>query len=668
MSLRPLPAGGSMSVMLLCAIVLVAGFPGPLRALPRTPSLDVRLAMPDGAQLATSVWLPQDSQAVALPTLLRRTPYGRDLEGDFTRALNDLGYAVVSQDVRGRGASDGDFLPFFPDRIDGPATIAWIASQPWSNGRVGSWSGSAEGVVQFMALGEGPAALDCAFILMATEDVCAGMMPGGAWRTELTTAWMTGMGALDALAQWRQHEACDAWWDPARLDADRIAKVHARLLLIGGFYDIFPSDMTRAFRRIQEGGNPSIRDDLFLVLGPWTHGTLMADDSGFMPEGELRYPPDAGYTDYWADFLEFFEWCLKDAPRPAWAPVRYFTSRIADDGASASGTWWTSPSWPPPSPGPTTVFLGPDEGLWASTPTSPVAPLWIPVDPATPVPSVGGGNLTTPTGPRNQSLVDQMAGVAFFQSLPAGTDAMFEGDVRASIWASNSTEDVDVVVRLSQVTPTGRVLALADGIRRGRYLASPQVATALQPGLPTRFDVDLGPVAFVLPAGHQLRVAVSGTLSPRYEPNPGSLAPIAGNPAPVASNLGIHMGADTPSTITLPLISGALELHQSPGVAEPVPDTAVPDALGDAVEPDAPTADLGPADTPDGTHCGRDPGPVVCSRGGGCTAGNQPGAASGWLVLPALALLIGWRRRGAGSAPAAEGHGVRRPPKAMEMG
>mgnify|MGYP001035786933 CR=1 FL=1 len=30
----------------------------------------------------------------------------------------------------------------------------------------------------FMALGEGPPALDCAFVTMATEDVCAGMMPG----------------------------------------------------------------------------------------------------------------------------------------------------------------------------------------------------------------------------------------------------------------------------------------------------------------------------------------------------------------------------------------------------------------------------------------------------------------------------------------------------------
>lgn len=618
----------------------------------RVPTLEVRVTMPDGAELDTSVWLPGDSLVVALPTLLRRTPYGRALDDGFTMALNDLGYAVVSQDVRGRGGSDGDFLPFFPDRIDGPATIAWIAAQPWSNGRVGTWSGSAEGIVQFMALGEGPPALDCAFVTMATEDVCAGMMPGGAWRTELTTAWMNGMGAQDALAQWRQHEACDAWWDAARLSDDEVAQVRAPVLMIGGFFDIFPSDMVRAFQRFRNRADLAVRDDMFLVLGPWTHGTLMADDSGMMPEGELTYPPDAGYTDYWGDFIEFFAWCLQDAPRPAWAPVRYFQSRIASDGVTTNGTWWTSRSWPPPpGVGPRTVFLGPDNGLWQSLPGDPPPPIDIPVDPASPVPSIGGGNLTTPAGPRDQALLDQLPGVAVFETPPVDIGSLFEGNVTATLWASNTTDDVDVVVRLSQVTPGGRVLLLADGIRRGRYANGTDRRAPLSPDVPTRFDIELGPVAFYLPAAHQLRVSVAGTSSPRYEPNPGTWAAIVDAPAPVLSTLSIHLGGDTASTINLPLRSDFLHLHRSPDSPEPVPDAAMPDAGESDAAGDAATGDPGSA-CPDCPGCPQaDLVRSPCPKSSGCVAGGGPGAfsvpAAILALLAVLAFLgrLGTRRR-----------------------
>lgn len=637
----------------------------------RVPTLEVRVAMPDGAELATSVWLPGDSQAVALPTLLRRTPYGRELAEGFTRAMNDLGYAVVSQDVRGRGASDGDFLPFFADRVDGPTTIAWIAAQPWSNGRVGTWSGSAEGVVQFMALGEGPPALDCAFVTMATEDVCAGMMPGGAWRTELTTAWMTGMNARDALAQWRQHEACDAWWDAVRLSDDEVARVRAPVLMVGGFFDIFPSDMVRAFRRFQSGADPAVRDDMFLVLGPWTHGTIMADESGGMPEGELTYPTDAGYTDYWGDFIDFFAWCLQDAPRPAWAPVRYFETRIADDGRAAHGTWWTAASWPPADelrdllPGPQGA-LGPNR-----TPNpADTPPVVIPVDPLHPLPSVGGGNLTTAAGPRDQALVDQMAGVAVFQTAPLDEDVRLAGDGFAALAASSTTDDGDVIVRLSQVTPSGRVILLADGIRRGRYAQDTAVATPLQPGVPSDIRIDLGPMAFTVPAGHALRIAISGTGAPRYEPNPGTSAAIASNPTPVASELSIHLAPQHGSRVVLPL-SGRLP-GDGPGpcvdaCGEPVPDAATPDAVApDAVAPDAAPEvtdddrgsdpdDVPGASCPDCPACPQaDLVLTPCPKSSGCVADG--GSGTGVSRMPAAMLavlaLLGFLRRRTVTRPA----------------
>jgi putative CocE/NonD family hydrolase len=91
------------------------------------PALEL-VPMRDGTELATDVWLP-DELAVPMPVLLRRTPYGRAFDAATARLIVALGYALVSQDVRGRGDSDGAFSPFRDDAQDGFDTIAWIADR-----------------------------------------------------------------------------------------------------------------------------------------------------------------------------------------------------------------------------------------------------------------------------------------------------------------------------------------------------------------------------------------------------------------------------------------------------------------------------------------------------------------------------------------------------------
>ena len=66
------------------------------------------------------------------------------------------GYAVVLQDVRGRYASDGRFDPYRQEGADGYDTIEWAASQPWSNGVVGTFGLSYPGAVQWLAAMEAP--------------------------------------------------------------------------------------------------------------------------------------------------------------------------------------------------------------------------------------------------------------------------------------------------------------------------------------------------------------------------------------------------------------------------------------------------------------------------------------------------------------------------------
>jgi putative CocE/NonD family hydrolase len=66
---------------------------------------------------------------------------------DILRAVQ-AGYTVVTQDVRGRYASEGTFNPHVQETDDGFDAFAWAAAQPWSNGVVGTFGGSHLGGTQ----------------------------------------------------------------------------------------------------------------------------------------------------------------------------------------------------------------------------------------------------------------------------------------------------------------------------------------------------------------------------------------------------------------------------------------------------------------------------------------------------------------------------------------
>ncbi len=100
--------------------------------------------------LAGDIFLPQTN--VALPTIVLRTPYGRN----NIRALFDPleivrnGFALLVQDVRGRGESSGIFDPFVNEVDDGNKTIEWIRQQKWSNNQVYALGVSYEGYTAMM--------------------------------------------------------------------------------------------------------------------------------------------------------------------------------------------------------------------------------------------------------------------------------------------------------------------------------------------------------------------------------------------------------------------------------------------------------------------------------------------------------------------------------------
>src|ERR1039458_550769 len=109
---------------------------------------DVMIPMRDGTKLAANIFRPKADGR--FPVILMRTPYGK-LDGKWSEAkrYTAAGYAMVVQDCRGRGKSEGLWDPFRYDVQDGFDTQEWVGKQAWCNGDIGTSGGSYGGWTQW---------------------------------------------------------------------------------------------------------------------------------------------------------------------------------------------------------------------------------------------------------------------------------------------------------------------------------------------------------------------------------------------------------------------------------------------------------------------------------------------------------------------------------------
>ncbi len=158
----------------------------------------IMVPMRDDTKLATDVYLPADWK-MPMPVLLKRTPYNKNTDDvDFARVAARHGYAFVIQDMRGRFASEGeDHIVFHNDgwgkRRDGHDTLNWIAEQPWCNGRVATFGGSARGITQNMLAPGAPDVLKAQHVGVAFSNMYTqAAYQGGSFRKALVENWLGG--------------------------------------------------------------------------------------------------------------------------------------------------------------------------------------------------------------------------------------------------------------------------------------------------------------------------------------------------------------------------------------------------------------------------------------------------------------------------------------------
>jgi uncharacterized protein len=564
------------------AAITAAGF-AQSTAVPPYRCHFVMIPMRDGIHLNTSVCEPATPHA-ALPFILTRTPYG--IAGDTIvpesyRFFARDGYIFVSQDIRGRYASQGQFImqrpPHDPaddakatdESTDTYDTVAWLLENVSpNNGRVGVLGVSYPGFLATMAgidphpavkaispqapmtdtwmgddfFHQGAFRLSYGFeyagsMELTSDSPLSGQLPIDTWDTY---DWYLRLGPLanvnpryfqGKVPTWDafvEHPAYDSYWK-ARAVQRRLRSASVPTLTVGGWWDQEDRYGPLATYRALEVTDTAQRN--FLIMGPWNHGGWRR------PLNRMPAVDPGTYEAYLREFeAPWFAHYLKNqgsSPQPE--------ALLYDAGAKR---WRSFDAWPPRKGVRRAVYLH-GQGKLSFDPPSPKDTRFDQYvsDPAHPVPYRprpvertydARGSRWKFWETEDQRFVDGRPDVLTWVSDRLPEDILLAGDVTARIVASTTGRDADWVVKLIDVFPDsmpgdwslgGYQLMVAHEILRGRYRKSFSQPAPLSPDTPLDFTVDLHQQSYTFRKDHRLMVQIQSTWFPLYDRNPQTWVP-----------------------------------------------------------------------------------------------------------------------------------------------
>lgn len=528
-------------VLLLAIVLSLAALAPAFSQQSAARRADEMMPMRDGVKLATSIYLPEGEGP--WPVVLVRTPYGKDTQASGNSAWTKRGFALVTQDCRGRFKSEGQYRPFVDDPEDGYDTVEWIAKQKWSNGKVGMFGASAMGITSNLAAMTNPPHLAAIFVMVARSSIYhQSAFNGGVFRKELNEQWLKRMNANDVLMDTFRHNVYDGFYDSNEM-SKHWQKIHVPAYNYGGWYDIFSQGNVNSFVGLQAKGAGKARGNQKLMMGPWGHGALE----------EVKYPANS-VINVNEEAMRWFEYWLKGVDNgimrePA---VKYYAMGDVSDPKAPGNEWRTSPSWPVASRI-TSYYLQPAGALGDKSPSVQESADAYQYDPKNPVPTIGGSNLFIKKGPMDQRAVGDRKDVLRYMTPVLDSPVEVTGQIEAEIWAESDAPDTDFMVKLIDVYPDGTERLVLDSAFRARFREGFDREVFMKKGKVYKFKIDLWCTSLVFNRGHRIAVHVTSSNDPRYDPNPNTgRAMRADSETRVATNA-IHHDRKHPSRILLPV-------------------------------------------------------------------------------------------------------------------
>ena len=528
--------------LLLAAAAVTAQVATPAPAKPETQMA----AMRDGVKLATDIYLPEGKGP--WPVILTRTPYNKStpLGSGKPSFWTAKGYAIVVQDCRGRFQSEGKYMPFMDDHLDGYDTVEWIAKQPWSNGKVGMTGGSAMGITANQASIMAPPHLTAMYVIVAPASAYQhSLYTGGIFRKEMNETWLKAQKAEDILKLTFEH-AVDDGFTNMREGKLHWEKVKVPVYNQGGWYDIFAQGNIDNFTGLQNRGGGLAAGNQKLMMGPWAHGTVE----------EVKYPTTASFALDPTEQARWFEYWLKGVnngimDEPA---VRYFVMGDTTDPKAPGNEWRTAQAWPVPAK--TTSFFLNTGGVLSNAVVSekPTSSTYA-YDPKNPIPTIGGANLFAKKGPMDQRAIGERKDVLKFMTAPLDTPVEVTGPLTVELFASSDCPDTDFMAKLVDVYPDGTERLVQDNGLRARFREGFDHEVFMKKGEVYKFKIDLWSTSLVFNKGHRIAVHVSSSNDPRFDPNPNTGKPLRADAETKVANNTIYFDTAHPSRILLPVVN-----------------------------------------------------------------------------------------------------------------
>lgn len=536
-----------------------------LREIEELPDMGITLS--DGCRLSARVWRPVDAGDDPVPVILEYLPYrkrdgtcGRDVLTHpwFARR----GYACVRVDIRGNGDSQGLMEDeYSPQELnDGVEVINWLAAQDWCSGNVGMMGISWGGFNALQVAAMQPEALKAIITLCSTADRYADdihykggcllnenlgwgatmwsyssrapdpALVGDAWRE----MWLERLESEPFLpAIWLQHQRRDEYWQHGSVCEDYSA-VKAATLAIGGWGDGYKNTVPLLVEKLSCPAKG--------IVGPWVHKYPHIA----IPEPRIGFPQEA---------LRWWDRWLKDLPTGVEDDPDY--RAYVMDGARPQ-TWYTERPgrWIAEQNGATSHIPVQTQHLTDQGLADAGSPLSASIRSPHHCGMAAGEYCAIWLGPElpGDQRGDDALSVCF-DSEPVAQDMDIVGAPRLRVTLQADKAQAQIAVRLNHVHPDGASTRITYGVLNLTHRDDPANPQPLEPGQSYDITLNLDHIAYRLPKGHKLRVAISTAYWPLIWPSP--------------------------ETAELTLSKGALEL--------PVRDTAVGDEWSfPPVEADAP--------------------------------------------------------------------------------
>jgi len=482
--------------------------------------------MRDGTRLSVYLYFPPGRGPWPVLFEQRYSDIGAAGSQRSYARLAEHGYVVAAQNFRGCYLSEGRFVGYralgWGRLRDGYDTCEWLATQPWSTGKVGTFGGSQAGYAQnFLAITR-PPHLVCQFMTDTGLSLYQeGYRIGGTTRPErfkqMDSVCRNPADNRALLAEWFQHPTYDDYWKEE--DCTRhFGKMDVPCFTLGSWFDFMCVGSVESFIGRQHRGGPNSRGKQQLLIGPWLHGGAKSNQIG-----EMTFPANAG-IDLPATMLRWFDHYLKGVRNGVEQDptVRYYAMGAVGERRSTGNEWRTAPDWPLPATE-TSYYLASGGVLAETRPRGEGEATAFRADPLHPNEIPGRAF----PGARDARAFEQQKEVRTFTSAPLTQPVEWSGKVQAELFVTSTAPDTDFIVRVTDVYPDGRSLLLIDMVRRARYRSGYQREVLLEPGKPARVAFDIGWLSQVFQPGHRIRVTIASTGAPFYEPNPNTGEPLA---------------------------------------------------------------------------------------------------------------------------------------------